>query len=78
MPGSSSPGNHSYGDRTMNITNANPTFTASQLSYQDTKSSIVAITNNNQLIVRNQSTLQVSFTEATARKPASISKYQII
>ena len=78
MPGSNSPGNHSYGDRTMNITNANPTFTASQLSYQDTKSSIVAITNNNQLIVRNQSTLEVSFKAATARKSASISKYQII
>lgn len=29
MPGSKSPENHSYGDRTMNITNANPTFTAS-------------------------------------------------
>lgn len=78
MPGSSSPSNHSYGDRTMTITNANPTFNASQLSYQDTKSSIVAITNNNQLIVRNQSTLEVSFTAATAKKSASISKYQII
>lgn len=78
MPGSNSPGNHSFGDRTMNITNANPTFTASQLSYQDTKSNIVAITNNNQLIVRNQSMLQVSFTAATARKSASIAKYQII
>ncbi len=78
MPGSNSPGNHSYGDRTMTITNANPTFTASQLSYRDTKQNTVAITNNDQLIVRNQSTLRVSFTEATARKSASISKYQII
>ncbi len=78
MPGSNSPCNHSFGDRTMNITNANPTFTASQLSYRDTKQNTVAITNNDQLIVRNQSTLRVSFTEATARKSASISKYQII
>lgn len=37
----------------------------------------MAITNNNQLIVRNQSTLEASFTAATARKSASISKYQI-
>mgnify|MGYP001129077133 CR=1 FL=1 len=78
MPGSSSPGNHSYGDRTMAITNANPTFTSSQLNYKDTNSNVVATTNNNQLIVRNQSTLQVSFTEATARKSATISKYQMI
>lgn len=78
MPGSSSPSNHSYGDRTMTITNANPAFTSSQLNYKDTNSNVVTITNNNQLIIRNQSTLEVSFTAATARKSASISKYQII
>ncbi len=78
MPGSSSPGNHSYGDKTMTIKNGNPTFTASQLSYKDTSSTVTTVTANNQLIVRNQSTLQVSFTAATARKSASISKYQII
>lgn len=77
MPGSGSPGNHSYGDRTMTIVNANPTFTASQLGYEDKNSNIVAITKNNQLIVRNQSALGASFTAATARKFASISKYQI-
>ncbi|MGN1044319.1 MAG: DUF859 family phage minor structural protein [Acutalibacteraceae bacterium] len=78
MPGSKSPGNHSYGDRTMTITNANPNFAASQLSYKDTNSNVVGVTNDDQLIVRNQSTLEASFTAATARKSASISKYQII
>ncbi len=60
------------------ITNANSTFTVSQLSYRDTKQNTVAITNNDQLIVRNQLALGGSFTAATARKSASISRYQII
>jgi len=78
MPGLKSPSNHSYDDRTMTIVNANPTFTTSQLKYQDTNPKSLTVTNNNQLIVRNQSELGVSFTPATARKSASISKYQII
>lgn len=78
MPGSGSPGNHSYGDRTMNIVNGNPGFTSSQLTYQDTNSSVTEITKNNQLIIRNKSNLQINFTSATAQKFASISKYQII
>ena len=78
MPGANSPGNHSYGDRQMNITNANPIFGSSQLSYEDINENTLAVTNNNQLIVRNQSQLRVSFTSALAQKSASISKYQII
>ena len=62
---------------TFNITNSNPTFSSSQLTYQDTNSSIVAITSNNQHIVRNKSTLQAVFTAATARNSATMSKYQI-
>lgn len=69
--------NWSYVDRTMTIVNANPTFSSSQLTYQDTNSSIVAITQNNQHIVRNQSSLSATYTAATALKYASISKYQI-
>lgn len=78
MPGSSSVSNWSYGDRTMNIVNANPTFKANQLSYKDTNVNVINVTNNDQLIVRNKSDLQVSFTNASANKYASISKYQII
>ena len=78
MPGATTPGNHSYGDKTMSIVNANPVFSPSQLSYEDTNSNTLAVTNNNQLIVRNQSQLRISFASATAQKSASIAKYQII
>ena len=78
MPGSTTPGNHSYGDKTMSMVNANPVFTTSQLSYEDINSNTLAVTNNNQLIIRNQSQLRVSFNAASAQKSASISKYQII
>lgn len=64
-------------EKTLTIVNGNPTFTNSQISYQDTNSSIVAITGNNQHIVRNNSNLQVSFTGATPKKGASISRYEV-
>jgi len=69
--------NWSYVDRTMTVVNANPIFSSSNVSYQDTNSSVVAITGNNQHIVRNQSNLSVSFTSASALKYATISKYQL-
>ena len=62
---------------TAKVTNSNPTFSNSNISYVDSNSSIVAITNNNQHIVRNLSNLNVSFTGATAQNSASISKYEI-
>ena len=78
MPGASRAGDHSYGDKTMSIVNANPMFTSSQLSYEDIKSNVLEITKNNQLIVRNQSSLRVPFIAASARKFVSISKHQVI
>ena len=62
---------------TAKVINSNPTFTASNISYQDTNTTITAITGNNQHIVRNKSSLRVSFTGATAHNSASISKYEI-
>lgn len=67
----------SYSNFTANVVNSNPTFSASNVSYQDTNLNVVAITNNNQHIVRNQSNLQVSFTAAVAKNSAKISKYEI-
>jgi hypothetical protein len=74
----SNPTNSVWVTRTLTIVNANPTFSSSQLSYQDTNSAVTAITGNNQQIVQNQSNLQISFSSATALKYASISSYQII
>lgn len=62
---------------TANVVNSNPTFTASQLTYLDSNDVVTAITGNNQHIVRNNSNLKVSFTKATARNSATISKYEI-
>ncbi len=57
------------------ISNANPTFTAEQVSYADTNSSAVTITGNNQHIVQNKSSLRVTFGAATGNKGARITNY---
>ena len=62
---------------TGSITNANPIFTSSQISYADTNETVTDITNNPLHIVQNQSNLSVTFTDATANKEATISKYDI-
>lgn len=63
--------------RTMTITNGNPTFTSSYISYQDTNTDIISITGNNKHIVRNLSNLKVTVSSASAKKGASISKYEM-
>ena len=67
----------SWQDKTMTIVNGNPTFTSSNISYEDTNSNIVAITGNNKHIVQNRSNLVVTFTGATAKKSASIVRYEV-
>jgi len=59
-----------YTTATVTIVDGNPTFSA---AYQDTNSTVTAITGNNQQIVRNQSTLRVSVTSLSAKKSATIS-----
>lgn len=57
------------------IINANPVFNVDQVSYEDTNTSVVNITKNNQMIVQNKSSLKINYTNATALKGANISKY---
>lgn len=57
---------------TFSIVNGNPIINS--LSYQDSNSSTVAITQNNQQIIQNQSILQLTITGVSAQKYASISK----
>lgn len=66
---------HSTLTRTLSIVNANPTFTTSNVTYQDINSSVVAITKNNQHIVQNKSNLRINYTGATMKKGATISSY---
>lgn len=65
---------YNYVDRTMTIVNANPT--APSLTYADTNSTTVAITGDNQRIIRNKSTLRATVGTGTAKKGASIAKYE--
>lgn len=68
---------HSGIKKTLTIVNATPTYAASQISYADTASKVVAVTGNNQHIVQNKSTVTVTFGEAKGNKGATISKYSI-
>lgn len=63
-------------DKTLSIVNANPTFTADEITYTDT-SAVTNITSNPLHIVQNQSTLAVTVKEATAKKEATISRYDV-
>ena len=53
---------YSYVDRTVTLTNGNPTF--SNFTYKDTNSSTVAITGNDQALIKGYSTLQVAISSA--------------
>lgn len=66
-------GNTFYSNKavTFSVVNANPTIES--ISYADVNSSITAITGNNQWIVRNKSTLQVTLTNLQALKGATLS-----
>lgn len=59
---------------TAKVTNSSPTFNA---AYKDTKAATTAITGNNQLIIQNNSTLQVNITNASAKNYASLSSVSV-
>lgn len=61
--------------RTMTIVDAAPTM--SNPTYQDSNSTTVAITENNQKIIQKQSNLTIAIPAATAQKYATITKYQV-
>ena len=61
-------------NKTMSIVNADPTFS---VAYQDSNSTTTAITQNNQQIIQNNSTLQFNITSATSYKYASLSSVAI-
>ena len=65
---------YNYVDRTMSIVNATPT--APSLTYADTNAATIAITENNQHIIRNKSTLRATVGTGAAKKGASIAKYE--
>ena len=66
---------HHYKDAVMNVVNANPS--ASVLTYEDTDSSVIAKTGDNQKIVQAQSTLVIHRAASTPQKSATISSYSL-
>ena len=67
--------NWSYVDKTMTITNANPTISGA--AYADTNSATIAITGDNQKIIQNNSTVQLTFALLAALKYATLKKIQV-
>lgn len=68
---------HSTLDRTFTVINADPIFTAEQISYADSNPVTKAVTGDDQKIIQNKSTLSVSFTAASGQKYAGIASYTI-
>jgi hypothetical protein len=63
-------------DINFRVRNANPTFSATQVTYKDINSSTVALTTNDQLIVQGKSTFRAWVNSvAQAQKGASIDSY---
>lgn len=62
---------------TANVVNSNPVFGDNPITYLDSDSNTVKITENNQHIVRYNSNLKVTFEGATPQNSASISDYEI-
>ena len=60
---------------TMTVINGNPTI--GSITYQDINSSIVAITDNNQWIVRNKSTLQIALSTVQSKKSATLKRAEV-
>ena len=60
---------------TFSIVNANPTIAG--VTYKDNNATTVAITQNNQVIIQNQSQLLFNFATLTAVKSATLSKIEV-
>nr|DAW56135.1 MAG TPA: protein of unknown function DUF859 [Caudoviricetes sp.] len=60
---------------TVTITNSNPTI--GSVAYRDTNSTTVAITGNDQYIIRNKSTLQATLTNLSAQNSATLTKVEL-
>lgn len=63
---------------TYSIDTTKCTPTMGTVTYADTNTTVTAITGNNQHIVQNKSNLKVTYTQATAKYSATISKYTIV
>jgi hypothetical protein len=75
MNGSSKVGTSNTITKSIAVTDSAPTIDS--ISYQDTNSATVAITGNNQQIIRNNSTLSVTVSGMSAKNGATLSKLNV-
>ena len=66
---------YSTKNATMSIVNGNPTI--SGVTYKDNNASSVAVSQNNQIIIQNQSQLLFNFSTLTALKSATLTKIEV-
>ena len=69
----------SWLDKTMTVVNSNPTF--ANFNYEDIKTESLLLTGNNQYLINNYNTLQVTIptaNKATAKNSASMVKYRAV
>ncbi len=66
------------GNKTYKINESECTPIVGNFSYKDNNSTTTSITGDNQRIIRNNSVLLFTIGNATARRSASISKYEVI
>lgn len=69
----------SYKECTFNVTNSNPTF--SNFTYADTNAKTIALTGNNQIIVKGYSSVKGIISvanKAVAKNSAAMSKYRLV
>lgn len=76
--GSTQIGTASSKTATVQTTSANsaPTFTA--FTFEDSNTTAVGVTGNNQILIQNISTLKLTLTAATAKNGATISSYSVV
>lgn len=76
--GSTQIGTASTKTATVQTTSANsaPTFTA--FTFEDSNTTAVGVTGNNQILIQNISTLKLTLTAATAKNGATISSYSVV
>ncbi len=68
-----------YKDFTFTVTNSNPTF--SNFTYKDTNATTVALTGNNQILVRGYSNVSATIpvaNKATAKNSATMKTYKLV
>lgn len=71
-------GNASNKTATVQTTAANSTPTFSGFTYEDTNTTAVGVTGDNQILIQNISTLKITAKAATAKNGASISSYSVV